>query len=107
MQIVVVENSYRPQIAAKGDLDNRMEAIFDSAGQAILELCRQWVNNYATEGVPLELAAAAVGKALVVNGVSAMASAMGVWDVHDVTTLCDEINGIIAVRLEELAMGAE
>lgn len=88
------------------ELDDRMEKVFEAAGDLIFEATRELINNYANQGLTWDFAAAAVGKALVVNGVSAMASAMGNSDVPQITSLCDDVNEIIACRLEEIVSEA-
>lgn len=83
------------------ELDARMEQIFRAASGTIYGATRELIQNYATHGVPLEYAAAAVGKAMIVNGVAAMAGSIGLVDRERVVAICDEVNALIADRLEQ------
>ena len=84
-----------------GELDNRMEQVFEAASAAIFEATRELIASYANDGLLQEFAAAAVGKALMVNGVSAMAIAVGISDLQQILSICDDANELIACRLED------
>ncbi len=83
------------------ELDNRMEAIFEAAGEAIYQASAKLIANYANEGVEWEHSAAACGKALVVNGISAVIASLGEMSEHDIAVLCDDVNALIAGRFLE------
>lgn len=83
------------------ELDNRMGAIFEASGEMIYQASRQLIANYAVDGVCWEHSAAGVGKALLVNGVSALVASMGDMTPDKVTELCDEITDFLSGRVLE------
>jgi hypothetical protein len=93
-------------VVVGAELDDRMERIFEASSELIFEATSELITNYATDGVSWHNSAVAVGKALVVSGIAAMAGAAGQMTEQQIALICDEANALIADRLEQLAVAA-
>lgn len=84
-----------------------MESVFMASGDAIFEWAQELIRNYSeANALPWEDTTAAVGKALLFNGVSAMAVSVCKMTVQEMAELCDDVTAIVAGRLEEQVSGS-